>query len=992
MTLVVEFKILGRTRLLIDGADIHLGTAKQRGVLTLLLHDVGRPVSIELIVSELWRGETFNTVRGRLQPIISKIRKALTDAGTEADLVKEGGSYRLQLDPMLVDLHRFRHLVTTARHASQADDYFLAKTLLQEALALWQGTPLDDVQGTWSDHCRAQMEQFDRLPAYYLLFDSQLQLGEYHEVMSAVGRLTEEHATEETFVRQYMESLDGVGKYPKALEVYEDFCALLDQELGAEPGPEMRTLYQAILRKQAGTGVVAKADFEPPELQQRDVHNFTGRKELLAQLDALLDTARGQVVLLHGMPGAGKTSLATRWAHFRKKRFPDGQLFLDLRGFGPEKPMAAEDAIAILLASLGVRLAAVPQPTIDEQRVRLHKLLRDKKILLILDNVRETAQVRPVLAATAGCCCLVTARSQLAGLTIREGVQTLRVDPMTAPESIALLQAELLGTGRNDEAGGLAALTRIAAGLPLGLKIIAQHVVERPYTPLTELAEEFRQRGLDALDAPHSDDEGATLSGVFSWSLQALPPATVRAFRLLGLHPGAEFDVIAACAALGEDYRGGADHLRVLAKANLVRQSSSSRYRLHDLLHDYAVDLAQRKENEHDRESALRRLLDWYLKSAANAAFRVTPDRTQVPALSGISSVHAREFATLEEALEWFELEQPNLAAAVSRAAENDFHDHAWRISANMHEAFDRLGYYPDLLSSHEIALRSARSLGDREAQCGTLNNIGVVQHWLGRFDDAEQSLRAGAALADEMGHLELSAVCRHNLASVHLRIGQARIAIEVYEQVLELLKRMNDRSIEAYTLDQIANAHHRLERDDIALQYHAQALEMRKQVGDHRGQGNTLTELARINHEHGQSAKALECARNALEAHSHSGDKAGMGDALLIMAETLFDLGSFTEAAEAAEKSARLCRDPHKRSRGLHVLGHTFAVQNDPAAADRCWQQAVAELRASGAHENDVLLIHLHDHGASHQEIPGPRTDGTIARSAPDLPVRDQT
>lgn len=978
----MEFKILGKTSLLTGDGSVRLGTAKQRGVLALLLHDVGRPVSIDLIISELWRGETLEVSKGRLHPIISRLRKVLAESGSGGRLDKEGAAYRLELDPALVDLHRFRQLVTKARHASGNDDHFLAKSLVQEALQLWQGKALADLGGTWSDHCRAQMEQFDRLPAYYVLFDSQLQLGEYGEVMSAVGRLVDEHDTEEMFARHYMRSLDGMGKYSKALEFYADFCSRLEYAIGAEPGPEMRELYRAVLQKQAGTAIVSKTDLEPPQQLERDIHNFTGRKQLLVRLDTLLTAAQGQAVALHGMPAAGKTSLATRWAHHRKSLFPDGQLFVNLSGHGPAAPMAPDDAIAILLASLGVPLDKL---TVDERRVRLRRALSGKKVVLILDNARDSAQVRPILAATADCCCIVTSRVELKGLTIRDGVQTLEVPPLTPDESTALLLAELEGRGRSGEDEGLAALVRLAEGLPLCLRIIAQHTVDRPYTSLLDLAHELRQHeGLGLLDSADSDDEYTTLSTAFSWSYRALPAATALSFRRLGLHPGPEFDTSAACAVLGADESVVVEHLRALGKANLVRQISARRYRLHDLLYGYAVDLARHEEVPGQRELVLHRLFDWYLASTWNAAQRVTPERTRVPMLDGISWHGALEFETVADALDWFAQEQTNLTAAVSHAARQGFHDHAWRLAANMNEPYDRFGFYADLRFSHEIALSSAREVGHKEAECGTLINLGVVLHWLGRYEEARQALADATALADELGHRELSAVSRQNLGSIHLKIGQARVAIALYRKVLDLLGGMGARIIEACALDQLANAHHQMEMDDIALDYHGQALVIREETGDVRGQGATFTELAKIYHEHGESEKALKCSERALDAHLRSGDRSGMGEAFLVMSETLYDLGSFAQSADAAEKAADLCRHPKAQARALHVRGHVHAVDNDPASADRCWSQAVDLLVSAPVHGDDHLLTHLQGHGEARRFIPDPRGAGmTTARES---------
>ncbi|MFD9703311.1 BTAD domain-containing putative transcriptional regulator [Lentzea sp. NPDC059081] len=970
----MEFKIFGKTSLLTDDGSVPLGTAKQRGVLALLLYGSGHPVSIDLIIDELWRGEPLEAVKGRLHPIISRIRRILAESGSGGRLRKEGAAYRLELDPMLVDLHRFRHLVTKARQVSGGGDQYLAKTLVQEALALWQGTPLDDLAGTWSDHCRVQMEQFDRLPAYCLLFDTQLLLGEHSEVMSAVGRLLDEHETEEMFARHYMRSLDGMGRYSKALEFYADFCSRLEYAIGAEPGPEMRALYQAIVQKQAGTAVVGKISLNPPQQLERDIHNFTGRKELLTRLDALFATLQGQVVALHGMPAAGKTSLVTRWAHQRKSRFPDGQLFVNLSGHGPTAPMAPDDAIAVLLVSLGISVGTL---TADERRVRLRRSLSGLRILLILDNARDGGQVRPILAAAADCCCLVTSRSELKGLTIRDGVRTMEVPPLTSRESVGLLLAELEGKGRSREDAGLAALTQLAGGLPLSLRIIAQHAVDRPYISLLDLARELRQNeGLGLLDSADSDDEDTTLSNVFSWSYRALPAAVAQSFRRLGLHPGPQFDVSAARAVLGEDEPVVVEHLRILVKANLVQQVSATRYRLHDLLHGYAVDLVRQEEVLSQRELVRRRLFDWYLASTWNAAQCVRPDRTRVPLSDTMSWYGAAEFKTRGEALDWFAREQTNLTAAVSYSAKHNLHDHTWRLAANMSEAYDLFGLHSDLSLSHEIALASARELGHKEGECGTLNNLGLALHWLGRYDEARQRLSDATMLADELGHQELSALSRYNLGVVHLKLGQPRTAIEMCEAVLEPFGKMGARSLEACALDLLAAAHHRMELDDIALDYHARAMAIRNEVQDVRGIGATFIEMAKIEHEHGKSEEALRYSEQALDAHLCSGEKSGMGEAFLVMSEVLYDLGSFARSADAAEKAIGLCLRPQALARGWHILGHVRAVADDLVSATDCWGQAVELLVSATRQGDDHLLAHLREHGGARRSIPDPRVE----------------
>lgn len=992
----MEFKILGRTRLQINGNQVDLGSAKQRGLLALLLFEVGRPVQMDRIVQVLWRDSTVNDVRGNLQALVSRLRKVLTGTGSGDALPKEGNAYRLSLDPMIIDYHQFRRLAEDGRAAASQGNHSLAKALLRSALSLWQGRPLEDLTGPWAEHCRNQMETFDRLPAYYTLFDSQLQLSENLEVMSETGRLTQDHELDETLAFQHMRSLNGLGKYPRALEFHSQFCERLFDAMGAEPGPELRNLRQDILRKQAGTGVTAprrtaEPPPAPPEQLPPDAANFAGREDLLAWLDSLLEATggkHGQVVALHGMPGVGKSRLATRWGNLRRDRFPDGQLFLDLRGYGPGTPMAPDDALGLLLAAMGVA-ARRTTATGDERRAELAKVLSQRRVLLVLDNALDSNQVRPLLAAVSGCFTIVTSRTRPWGLNIRDNAQVIGVPPLSSAESIELLRKEI-GVRSDEDPAALHELATRSDGLPLGLRIIAQHVAHRPRSAIADMVDEFKdQEGLGILgSADDSDDENATLPVAFSWSYLALAPDTARAFRLLGLHPTTEFSTVAAGALLGWEKDAVDKSLKTLTRVNLLQYGAMRRYRLHDLLHGYAVDLVNHEESTQQWRASLKSLLDWYLATAGVAAQRLNPQHSCVPALADMTDVTPLAFDDAGEALAWFTRERANLIAAVPHAVRHGFHEHAWRLSANLHEVLDRLGHFEELLACHRHALKSARVLSHEEATSGTMSNIGMVLFRLRRYEESIYHLQASLDIASQLALPEIQANGVHNLASVHLARGDVRQAITIYERALELFRALGAQAGEASTLDQLANAYRRMERDDLALDYYHRALAIREDIGHLRGQGTTLTELGKLLHERGENSEALRHLEKALEVHRLSGDRTRTSEALVTISEVYYDLGSFDLAIARAEQAVDLGMDSEDQARAFHILGHAVAIQGDLDAARRHWREAVDLLNGTNAAETDVLLGHLDSLSQPGGPIPDPRTSPVNLHATPSKEV----
>ncbi|QUQ63297.1 AfsR/SARP family transcriptional regulator [Kutzneria sp. CA-103260] len=960
----MEFTILGPTRLHVQGVPADLGTAKQRGLLALLLHDVNNSVPIDTLVGELWSPDrTFRQVRSSLQALVSRLRKALEKAGAPARIDRDGDAYRIDTDPSLIDLHRFRAIAERAYESAARRDHAKSCALLKEALGLWTPMPLADVKGPWADHCREQMETFDRLPAHYALFDSQLALGENNEVLRVVLTLLRQRELDEELVLRQLRALAALGRIPDATRAFHRFRERILDELGAEPGPELRALNARLLRSErdpAGHAHLA-VPARPARQLPRAVPDFVGRVDILARLDALVSegdaAATHRVFTLHGMPGIGKTSLAVHWIDRNRERFPDGQYSIDLRGYGPTAPLAPEDGLALLLLYLGEDVPA----GVDERQARVRGLLCDKKIALLLDNARDTVQLRPLLAAVPNCVVLITSRDLLAGLVVHDHAVPITVSALDPKESVALLTSSLGPARASEDHDAVRRLAGLTSGLPLALRIVTQRVVERPHTRLADLARELqRQDVLGAIGV--GDDEAATLAAPFTWSYRALSPAAASTFAALGLLPGPDFSVDAVCALLGAERSEVDPNLRALARVNLLQPGAGQRYRMHLLLQGYAAQLVEHTDAVPDPRAAQRRLLDWLVLSLAAGHRRLVPGGAEIPALPDPAPVQPMTFADDSAVIAWASEESANLSAVVT-AARHTFPEHCWRLAAYAQEVLDRLFQHTELLAIHRTGLAAARELGNSESECGMLNDLGMIYHRIGRYSDAGTALRRALTIATEHGLRELLPIVLSNLASVHLATGDLANAVGLYEKALSAVEKIGTQNTEAVALDQLANTYRKLGRDDDALELYRRALSIRENIGHTRGMGTTLAEMAALKHEHGENSEALPLARKALVLHIKSGDRIKVAETQVTLAEIYYDFGSFGDTITWSDRALRLpetVRSSDLRTRALRVRGYALAARGDRDGAHSSWRAALDVLLDAGAPDTDSRLAQL--------------------------------
>jgi DNA-binding SARP family transcriptional activator len=602
---VLEFRLLGPVEAHVGDRRVDLGSRRQRFVLAVLALEVSQSIPIDRLIDLAWPAAPPRTAAHAIAVSVSELRKAFVAAAVPRDVVelaRRGSGYMLRADPLSIDAHRFRALVEQAR-ATPLDDRKV--TLLEEALRLWCGPALDGSAPAETRELLCHGLDEARLTAIEDRLDARLRLGHHQELVDELSGLVDANPTRERLVGQLMLALYRGGRAGDALAIYRRVRERLGTELGLDPGPALQRLEGLILRDDPSiaapppTIAARHADATVPAQLPPAVAGFTGRDDALAWLDGLATAEAPIVATIAGTAGVGKTTLAVHWAHQVADRFPDGQLYVNLRGFDPGgQTMDPATAVRRFLDAFEIPPARVPADP-DAQAALYRSLIADKRMLLVLDNARDTAQVRPLLPAAPGCLVMVTSRNQLTGLIAAANAHPITLDLLTVDEARRLL-ARRIGPDRvAADPDAVEQIITACARLPLALAIVATH----PHLPLHTLAHELHNSG-ERLDTLSTDDPHTDVRAVFSWSYSALTPPAARLFRLLGLHPGPDTSTAAAASLAALPPPQVRPLLTELTRTNLLAEPAPGRYTVHNLLRAYATDLAHRVDPDQQRRAA----------------------------------------------------------------------------------------------------------------------------------------------------------------------------------------------------------------------------------------------------------------------------------------------------------------------------------------------------------------------------------------------------
>jgi len=968
----LRFQLLGTVAAWRGGVPLQLGSPQQVALLASLLLRPGQSVPLKQVVGDLWAGEVPDHAVGAVRTYASRLRAVLEPGRARrapgAVLISVGDGYTLRTpgDPALsVDVHGFTARVAEAEQLRAAGEAQPAYDRLGAALALWQGEALLGVPGPYAEQQRGWLEQ-RRLSAAEARLELGLELGRHVEVLDALDTLVSEQPLREHLRGLRMLALYRGGRQAEALACFAEIRALLVEELGVDPGPELSALHQRILsgdpelaappqRPTADTAAVYRA-VVPAQLPT-DIPDFAGRERQLEGVVAALRAPVGQavpVITLFGIGGSGKTTLAVHAAHQVRGEFPDGQLFADLRG-GEQLTTDPGLVLVDFLRSLGVAPGGIPE-RLDERSALLRSLLTGRRMLILIDNARDASQVRPLLPGTAGCAVLVTSRAQLAELP---GTRLFEIEAFRRGEALDLF-ASVIGAERAAaEPEAVEALVAACGFLPLGVRILASRLAVRPAWSAAALAERLadQERRLDEL---HLGSLG--VEATFQLSYEQLHLDQARAFRLLALPDGHGLTTAAAAAVIGLPERQTEDVLESLHSAGLLLSRTPGRYQYHDLLRLFARRRSEREDSASARAEAVLLLMDHLLASMVNASRALDPDGALVRHIQPTRTAGLR-FADREQAARWPHGESALIFAVTEQVVRNAVRPDSGPDSAAagpaLRSVVDLLLGMVWLLDGQLYAARfrdvlrpvgvAAQRRGDRATEARVCYLSGLLDRPAAGHREAEPTLRRALELLnpDDAADQALRATVTNEIALVLNLTSRTTEALTYFEESLALCRELGNTTGQARVLGNIARVHINAGRPAEGVACASQAAGIAEESGSAAGMADSYYQLGIALRAAGRTEESVLRLRQALTYFQEQQRRSLEGLALGRLAECLADQALWSEAVASAEQSLVIAEEldsQYARALALAALGRALAVQGVLDRARECLQTA-AEL-----------------------------------------------
>ncbi|WP_332881059.1 BTAD domain-containing putative transcriptional regulator [Streptomyces sp. NBC_00564] len=945
----LSFGVLGPVRARRGEVQLSTGSPQQRALLAALLLRDGRTATASELIDALWGDEPPAQALATVRTYASRLKKTL---GPEI-LVGEAGGYAIRLSGSggTLDLAQAQELAADAEKARSAGDLCHAREVLRRALSLWDGEPLASVPGPFADTQRARLDEL-RLQLLESRLDMDLEQGCHAEAVSELTALAAAHPLRERLRELLMLALYRSGRQAEALAVYADTRRLLAEELGVDPRPGLQELQQRILLVDPGLAQPSAPVAEPaaalvcPAQLPATVPDFTGRAAFVSELSEVLASAEGRMMAvsaLAGIGGVGKTTLAVHVAHQARAVFPDGQLYVDLQGAGT-RAAEPETVLGSFLRALGTADSAIPD-SLEERSALYRAVLDGRRVLVLLDNAKDAAQVRPLLPGTEGCAALVTSRARMVDLA---GAHLVDLDVMSPSEALPLF-TKIVGEERVASEREAALDVVAACGfLPLAIRIAASRLAARRTWTVSILAAKLRdeRRRLDELQAGD-----LAVKATYELGYGALEPAQARAFRLLGLADGPDISLAAAAALLDRPVDQTEDLLESLVDTSLVESAAPGRYRYHDLVRLYARACAERDEPPSERPAATSRLLDFYLATAAAVYAIERPGDRLVDDLESTVCPGLR-FDGESAALDWLYSEASCLLACVRQNAGMD----------RLRRAIDLLWAAKDLSESGAISHQYETTT---RAMCDAAN----------AFSDGRAEGRARTILADvllDSGHIELAeeqaelaaelAGSAHDDTAIswvansrgltRLRQGRHADAKAFFDQAINGFRMLGNRPFEATSLGNLAQAHlglgdtgNAVEIAQRSLAVHAEFGQTVRLANGHYVVGIALTQA-------GEYPEALSQFSEALAIFSNHRQRLWEGTTHFRIAEAHLAARRPAQAAAHAEQALALrCigGDP-MRGNVLTLLGHALAALGQTDRAKACWHEALSLFEQTGS------------------------------------------
>lgn len=921
-----RFEVLGPLRAFSVDTELALGWPRQRAVLAALLLRAGQVVSRDELIDAVWGAGPPPTAGNVVQAYIARLRRAVEPDRACREparlLASTGPGYVLHVAEDHLDLQVAERHLDYGRCALAAGRLQVGVVAIDSALALWRGVPLAGVPGPLAEIERARLTE-RRLALLEDRAETLLRLGEMADLSAELATLVAQHPFRERLAGLLMRALYQDGRQAEALAVYRSARRTLAEELGIEPSPGLRQIHDDILRNR---DVIASANTAslPPLVRAAPViprqlpaapWQFTGRER---EIEALMTLARVAVtgnavviVAIGGTAGVGKSALALQLAHQVANEFPDGQLYAELHGSAAAGTAASpQDVIRGFLDAFAVEPARIPAD--PRAHAGLYRsVLAGKRVLLVLDDAGDEAQVRSLLPGSGGCLVIVTSRRRLTGLAAAYGAAMLTLDVLTKDEARELLGRRLGAERLRAEPEAVAELADLCARLPLALSIAAARAAGHPHLSLSGLAAQLRDENgrLDGLDTGTGTDG---VRSAFSCSYKALSQPAARMFRLLGIHPGPEVSVPAAASLAAVTAKEAADALAELDREHLISEQAPGMFAFHDLLRAYAAGQARSDDSPAEREAAAHRILDHYLHTARAAAMLLHPGR-EAPALTGpVPGVVLERLADCDQALAWLEAECSVLLAAVAFAADEGFDRHAWQLPWCLVTFLYRRGLWDQWAATQHIGLAAARRLDDLAGQARAhvdLGYLGAVSgSAAGVRSHLQRALKAFSRLDDRAGQGRA-----HNAMAVFLE-GQHRYldALRHAELSLALYLTTENRAAQANALTQVGWLRGLLGDHQQAISDNERALRLHRQLGNRHGEGNAWEALGYAYQRAGSCDTALRYYRTALAVRRELGDRQHEAGALTYIGDAQEALGDQAAARDAWQQALIILNGLH--------------------------------------------------------------------------------